>query len=1718
MTLLLELNGSEQVTAKTGTDTGSFSASESASVVPLALPPRVQTVSNASTVVATSIAATFGSAVSSGNRIIVWGTASGDGTGFTITDTQTNTYTTGKLYDATNDQTIFWGYTTTASATAATVTLGFGSSVPYRGIIVSEYRSTGTFLAGPLTNNTTNTTAANSVTSATSATLASSPSVVIGFAMDDANVSQTVTAGTGYTLYQSPLNGVMFAAEDRQYASTTGVAATFTYGTAGRYIAAALVFADTSSATTPITASDGGTLSATDTSANTSTLSVTDTGTLSATDTSANASTLSRTDTGTLSAADLADNGQAQPKVASDTGTLSATDTSSLFQTIAISVSDTGTFSATDTSASASTFSRTDTGTLSATDTSSVPAAGAKFITTVDASGRYFNDQNGNPILVKADSPWLAFQNVSTSEWNTLCSTRASQGFNALLVDLVGWNASDTGIAGVPNTGTGGATYDAIVPFTGGNLATPNAAYWSRIDTFVATAASYGITLFIYGIDYYQIHTSGEVYYGKTVSDFTTLGTFIGNRYKNATNIVWMFGNDYSSSDGFDPHMNAMLAAIKATGDTHLYSATLDFHLSYSYDSTNWASSDFWSVYSYPVQYSSVKNGYDHSPVKPSVMVEAAYIGESYTGGHVPLSMRKQAAWTLTSGGAGNFIGTEDWVFKSGWASRLIRSELTGISVIHATVENVQWWKLVPSTTFVTSGAGTRLTATNTGPYVSSTNPANWPEASNYASASVANDGSLALVYLPDQRAIQVNTALLGTSPSGTWVNAQTGAETATGSLASSITPPSSGDWLLRITATPVAVTPKSASDSGTISATDVSGVAPPAGDIYDDANRADSTLTADSRWLPVYGTIRVVGNQFATLTRGGGGWDSAAKVSVATPDDVSVSIDVTARGNIVDNWPGVFARYIDGNNLYLVQCSFGTGTDTVFLYRRVAGTWTLMDSVNMSLGSSFNLRLDTIGSNIRGYVNGSQVVSAVDTNFSSGSVGMWFVSNPTVQPVPTDNTTRMDNFTYTSSSVTINKSGSDTGTFSATETAALAPSLPLTDSGILSAIEVASLATFSANTDTGTLSVTDTSSNASALARVDTGTFSVTESVALSVTLSANDTGTISATDTSNVVAPFTAISVSDTGTFSITDTSASAGALARTDTGTFSATETSAPLVMVSVTDTGTLSVTEAVTLANTMAVTDTGTLSATESIATLMGFAASDTGTFSITDTSAGSGTGALTDVGTFSATDVSTVLNTLGAVSDTGTLSATESSSVAVFGTVGVNVSDTGTISATDTSSMQQSLSVNVSDTGTFSATEARAIASTSALTDSGTLMAIEVATIAAASTLTDTGTLSAADGASVFNDRPGADTGTLSATDISSVTVTGTVAKDVSDAGTLSATDSVTQRAAYISATDTGTLSAADGSTNFSRLGGALDATLLAEYVFNETSGSATVDTSGNGNTAILVGDAALGSGVLTLPGTRAPGSFASVPRTTALEPVSNITVMAWYQTSAHGGSRYLAAVAKGRAGAGDSYALYTHCGNNDEPAFVISTTAGTSIVQVGQTISDEGWHHFAATYDGSTVRTYIDGVARNTASVTGNIVYETTALTLGGSATFPDESMYGSVDEVRLFNRVLTGAEIASTMAVRGTYQTVIADGGIISATDTGFLGASRSSTDAGTISATEAASLFTYSGTGVKVWNGTEFVAGTFKIWDGEEFLTPPIRIWNGTAMVTIS
>ena len=199
---------------------------------------------------------------------------------------------------------------------------------------------------------------------------------------------------------------------------------------------------------------------------------------------------------------------------------------------------------------------------------------------------------------------------------------------------------------------------------------------------------------------------------------------------------------------------------------------------------------------------------------------------------------------------------------------------------------------------------------------------------------------------------------------------------------------------------------------------------------------------------------------------------------------------------------------------------------------------------------------------------------------------------------------------------------------------------------------------------------------------------------------------------------------------------------------------------------------------------------------------------------------------------------------------------------------------------------------------------------------------------------------------------------------------------------------------------------------------------MAAYSFNETSGTVAGDASGNGRLGTV-------SGATWNPGGRFGGALSfdgsndvvSIADANALDLTTGMTLSAWLRPSSLSGWR--TAVMK-QANAGLSYALYAH-DDAPRPAAYINVGGADRSAPGAAALALNTWTHLATTYDGTTLRIFVNGAQVTTLAVTGSIATSTGALMIGGN-TMWGEYFAGLIDEVRIYNRALSAAEIQSDM------------------------------------------------------------------------------------------
>jgi hypothetical protein len=196
--------------------------------------------------------------------------------------------------------------------------------------------------------------------------------------------------------------------------------------------------------------------------------------------------------------------------------------------------------------------------------------------------------------------------------------------------------------------------------------------------------------------------------------------------------------------------------------------------------------------------------------------------------------------------------------------------------------------------------------------------------------------------------------------------------------------------------------------------------------------------------------------------------------------------------------------------------------------------------------------------------------------------------------------------------------------------------------------------------------------------------------------------------------------------------------------------------------------------------------------------------------------------------------------------------------------------------------------------------------------------------------------------------------------------------------------------------------------------------LVAAYAFSEGTGTAVADASGNGNNGTLNSGVTWSTqgrfgNALSFNGTT---GFVTVPDAPSLRLTGTMTLEAWvYPTSLSGSWRDV--IYKGN----DNYYLEALSTQGGAPA-----TGGTFGETYGlSALALNTWSHLAATYDRVTLRLYVNGVQVASRALTGPIATSNNPLQIGGDSIY-GQYFQGLIDEVRVYNRVLSQAEIQTDM------------------------------------------------------------------------------------------
>ena len=383
---------------------------------------------------------------------------------------------------------------------------------------------------------------------------------------------------------------------------------------------------------------------------------------------------------------------------------------------------------------------------------------------------RYLEDSAGKPFLIHGDSAWSLIAQLTREDVDRYLDDRRARGFNTILVELIehrfSSNAPANAYGELPFHGQpfeAVASLASLVPerfaYYGTSLATlvadftrPNEAYFAHADWVLRQAADKGFVVLL-APSFLGYDGGADGWYRAMVANgperLRRYGEYLGRRYRDFPNILWLHAGDYNPPD--KDLVRAIAEGIAEHDPRALHTA---------HGAPETAALEYWhgepwlqvnNIYTYGPVHAAALAQYTRPECRPFFLLESAYENEH---GATEQRLRTQAYQAVLSGAAGQAFGNNPvWHFDGPgiypisvtWQEALDSRGAQSMTHLHDLFTSVPWWLLEPDMggTLLTGGVGAE---------------------DERAVAARAADGSFAILYLPSSRDVTVDLAQLGGS------------------------------------------------------------------------------------------------------------------------------------------------------------------------------------------------------------------------------------------------------------------------------------------------------------------------------------------------------------------------------------------------------------------------------------------------------------------------------------------------------------------------------------------------------------------------------------------------------------------------------------------------------------------------------------------------------------------------------------------------------------------------------------------------------------------------------------------------------------------------------------------------------------------------------------------------------------------------------------------
>ncbi len=432
----------------------------------------------------------------------------------------------------------------------------------------------------------------------------------------------------------------------------------------------------------------------------------------------------------------------------------------------------------------------------------------------VSDNHRFLVKKDGTPLVWIGDTLW-DWHKLKPPELDEYLDKRASQGFTVIQTQIAAY---------------GKATYNGQWCFGGPkhkDITKPQDEYWRYGDLWLEKIEQRGMYAAV-GLSWIINHWSkydkaGDPAKRFSETDFYNYGKWVGNRYKDRNNIIWLGLNEATYSNAPVDKIKAVCRGIRdgdsgckiltlhplaGGGTSRVFGDFVDFNawqtarllapasLPYLRSVSGWEDAGTLTVWE------AIAADYEKSPAKPVIDLEAWYEGhldDMLGGGRsncraTAWHCRRRAYFVIFAGSFGHTYGAEGLAYQikgDSWKQglHLPGGEDMGHITRLLILPERPFLKLVPDQSLITSGQSSSY--------------------DSHKQAARASDGSYAYIYSADGSSFSVDLTRLGSrgeAIKAKWFNPRTGDYQATGGPYDRVTrqsfdPPGSpaadNDWIL---------------------------------------------------------------------------------------------------------------------------------------------------------------------------------------------------------------------------------------------------------------------------------------------------------------------------------------------------------------------------------------------------------------------------------------------------------------------------------------------------------------------------------------------------------------------------------------------------------------------------------------------------------------------------------------------------------------------------------------------------------------------------------------------------------------------------------------------------------------------------------------------------------------------------------------------------------